>query len=112
MSPFIFEGEKVFADLRKLQIVNPHITDPQIKIGPANQQRAIFTEGEQIKQITSVSKVADLRLASLVCGPPTFAKIREDFKVYSFVFERRRIENITLNTSVVSRFDKFCNCLK
>jgi hypothetical protein len=51
MFPFIFEGEKVFADLRKLQIVNPHITNPQIKIGAANQQRAIFAEGEQIKQI-------------------------------------------------------------
>ena len=51
MSPFIFEGEKVFGDLRKLQIVNPYISIPQIKIGPANQQRVIFAEGEQIKQI-------------------------------------------------------------
>jgi hypothetical protein len=85
---------------KKLASANPQITNPQItkKVGSANQQRAVFAEGKQIKQITSVSKVADLRLSSLVCGPPTFAKIREDFRVYSFVFERRRIENITLNT--------------
>jgi hypothetical protein len=102
MSPFIFEGEKVFADLRKLQIVNPHI-NPQIKIGPANQQRAIFAEGEQMKQIISVRKVADLRFSYLICGLPKSAKIREHLRVYSspnaettaiysFVLERRRIE--------------------